>query len=114
MVKWTVTGRTMFSFTIRIYFVFNQFKIENHPDVKCPYDFLTVFAGRNHGPLCGRRLPKNITSTSNSMTIRFVTDDSTHLKGFFAKYYSEGELKAMLCFIILNSEETLMHPVTFQ
>nr|WBB44917.1 mannose-binding lectin-associated serine protease precursor [Chrysogorgia stellata] len=74
----------------RIILKFERFKIEHHPTVKCPYDFLSVFAGEKHGPLCGRRLPKNITSTSNSMTIRFVTDFSNNFKGFLANYYSEG------------------------
>ena len=73
------------------FLVIFQFEVETHPDVQCPYDHVSISAGSNSGRLCGRVPPKNITSTSNSMTIRFVTDATYNMQGFLARFGTEGE-----------------------
>ena len=75
-----------------MYFVIFQFQVETHPNVNCPYDYVSVSAGDISKRLCGQTPPKNITSLSNLMTIRFVTDGSNNMEGFLARYHTEGML----------------------
>lgn len=74
------------------YFVCFQFDVEDHPDVLCPYDYVRVSDGRKREikPLCGKTLPRNITSSGNYMHIEFVTDGSGNYKGFSAFYDTHG------------------------
>ena len=74
----------------RIVLQFITFEVETHPDVICPYDYLSISAGGNSWRMCGKSLPKNITSKSNSMNIRFVTDGSNNMQGFLARFHTEG------------------------
>lgn len=75
-----------------MYFLIFQFQVETHPNVNCPYDYVSVLAGDISTRLCGQTPPKNITSPSNLMTIRFVTDGSNNMEGFLARFYTEGKL----------------------
>lgn len=64
--------------------------MEEHPDAKCPYDNVGVVAGDHNDHYCGKTLPMNITSTSNTMKVTFLTDASLSMKGFFARFHTEG------------------------
>ena len=59
----------------------------------CPYDYMKVSAGKDkkYGPLCGKTLPQNITSSANYMHLEFVSDDSGNYKGFRAFYDTHGK-----------------------
>ncbi|XP_042148792.1 cubilin-like [Ixodes scapularis] len=68
---------------------FSAFEIETHHS--CGYDFVKVFDGSDESaPLlkifCGHQLPSEITSSSNSLLLRFHTDGSTTDSGFVALY----------------------------
>lgn len=80
-----------------------QFDVEDHPDVTCPYDYMKVSAGkdRKYGPLCGKTLPQNITSSANYMHLEFVSDDSGNYKGFRAFYDTHGNVdeSALSCIV---------------
>ncbi|CAK7301554.1 Deleted in malignant brain tumors 1 protein [Vulpes lagopus] len=58
----------------------------------CNYDYIEVFDGPSHtSPLIARvcdGAKSSLTSSSNFMSIRFVSDGSVTRKGFQAKYYS--------------------------
>ncbi|KAJ7394693.1 Mannan-binding lectin serine protease 1 [Desmophyllum pertusum] len=85
---WTIAVDKGYQITL----TFTQFDVEDHPDVTCPYDYMKVSAGKNrkYGPLCGKTLPKNITSSANYMHLEFVSDDSGNYKGFKAFYDTHG------------------------
>ncbi|XP_051001050.1 deleted in malignant brain tumors 1 protein [Acomys russatus] len=59
----------------------------------CSYDYIEIFDGPQHGsPLIARVCDGalgSFTSTSNFMSIRFITDHSVTQRGFLAQYYSE-------------------------
>ncbi|XP_037956128.1 dorsal-ventral patterning protein tolloid [Teleopsis dalmanni] len=65
---------------------FLQFDIE-YSD-RCDYDFVEITeessyeSNTNHGRYCGRKMPPTVISYSDTMLIRFQTDESTSLKGF--------------------------------
>ncbi|XP_041597932.1 deleted in malignant brain tumors 1 protein isoform X6 [Vulpes lagopus] len=58
----------------------------------CNYDYIEVFDGPSHtSPLIARvcdGAKSSLTSSSNFMSIRFISDGSVTRKGFQAKYYS--------------------------
>ena len=45
---------------------------------------------RKYGPYCGKKLPRNITSSGNYIHIEFVSDDSGNYRGFKAFYDTHG------------------------
>uniref|UniRef100_A0A183TEC6 CUB domain-containing protein n=1 Tax=Schistocephalus solidus TaxID=70667 RepID=A0A183TEC6_SCHSO len=60
-------------------------------DTKCQYDYLQVFDGTlKSSPLlktmCGANLPEPITSTGNTMALRFVSDNVIQKLGFAATF----------------------------
>nr|VZI15896.1 unnamed protein product [Spirometra erinaceieuropaei] len=68
---------------------FNRFELEDQLD--CQYDYLEIY----DGPLdpssmlrkmCGTPIPEPVNSTSNVMTLKFVTDSAFHKKGFKVRY----------------------------
>ncbi|CAN7974750.1 unnamed protein product, partial [Ixodes persulcatus] len=68
---------------------FSAFNIEDHN--LCAYDFVKVFDGSDDSaPLlktfCGDQLPGEITSSSDSLLLRFHTDGSVTYEGFLAFY----------------------------
>ncbi|KAK3754222.1 hypothetical protein QZH41_013126 [Actinostola sp. cb2023] len=85
---WTISVQKGYQITL----YFRKFNIEDHPEVACPYDYLKVSAGigRRHGPLCGKSLPQNITSSGNYMHLQFVSDATGAYPGFKAFYETHG------------------------
>lgn len=85
---WTITVEKGYQITL----TFLEFDIEEHPDVVCPYDYLKINAGqkRKYGPYCGKKLPRNITSSGNYIHMEFVSDDSGNYRGFKAFYDTHG------------------------
>ncbi|XP_064472120.1 cubilin-like [Ornithodoros turicata] len=79
---------------------FSHFHLETHPN--CNFDYLEVNesttaehdgpprGNRNLARLCGDRLPSIITSTSNVVRVRFITDDSNSMEGFRLEYAWQG------------------------
>jgi len=67
---------------------FSAFDIENHSS--CAYDALEIYDGDNTGALlaklCGSTIPSSITTSSNTMYVRFTTDGSVTRTGFSASY----------------------------
>nr|XP_054752702.1 extracellular serine proteinase-like [Lytechinus pictus] len=80
------------SFTIHapvgqtITLTFDDIDIEDH--VSCSSDAVEVHDGDMHGPylekVCGSTIPSPITSTKNSMYVRFISDNSVTRSGFKA------------------------------
>ncbi|XP_066297603.1 low-density lipoprotein receptor-like [Branchiostoma lanceolatum] len=82
---WTVTV-TAGKF---VHLVFTVFDIEL--DDACRFDSVSVYDGPSTSAPqllkgCGDRIPAPITSSSNTMTIRFVTDEDVVRMGFSASY----------------------------
>merc|ERR1712106_208526 len=71
----------------RVKLTFNDFNVEYHG--KCEYDYVEVndSNGQTIGKkLCGTTKPEPITSTGNSMTVKFVSDYYDTRKGFVANW----------------------------
>lgn len=69
-----------------------QFKLEN--SYNCESDALYIYDGPNERsklyskPYCHKNGPKNVTSSGNSLFIRFITDKLDNARGFLLKYDS--------------------------
>ena len=48
----------------------------------CSYDYVEISYDGYSEKFCGHSTPPTITSSSNSMTVKFVSDESTNKKGF--------------------------------
>ncbi|XP_068137329.1 mannan-binding lectin serine protease 1 isoform X3 [Hyperolius riggenbachi] len=69
----------------------DNFDIEDHPDVSCPYDFLKIKAGnKEYGPFCGVKSPGRIETGSNSVQILFHSDNSGENGGWKLSYTVTG------------------------
>ncbi|KAG9493928.1 hypothetical protein GDO78_001672 [Eleutherodactylus coqui] len=69
----------------------DNFDIEDHPDVSCPYDYLKIKAGRKeYGPICGVKSPGRIETESNSVQILFHSDNSGENGGWRLSYTVTG------------------------
>ncbi|KAG8435767.1 hypothetical protein GDO86_013636, partial [Hymenochirus boettgeri] len=67
------------------------FEIDDHPQARCPYDTLKVFAGDMMlGSFCGRRSPGIVLTRSHSVDIAFHTDDSGDSRGWSLSYTSQA------------------------
>lgn len=71
---------------------FQSFEIENHDN--CVYDYLEVHDGHDHaskllGKFCGYKAPEDVLSSSNRISIKFVSDSSVQKTGFSAKFMKE-------------------------
>jgi tolkin protein len=71
---------------------FHSFEIENHEN--CVYDFLEIRDGITPnstliGTYCGYYPPSPLTSSSNTLWVRFVSDGSVQKAGFSASYLKE-------------------------
>ncbi|EDV93120.1 dorsal-ventral patterning protein tolloid [Drosophila grimshawi] len=70
--------------------LFLTFDIESSEN--CTYDYVQVFSGMEdtsgpmYGQYCGNVLPQDIISMTDSLLVRFKTDDSIPMKGFSASY----------------------------
>ncbi|XP_053566235.1 mannan-binding lectin serine protease 1 isoform X3 [Bombina bombina] len=77
-------------FVINLHFDDN-FDIEDHPEVSCPYDYIKIKAGRREfGPLCGVKPPGRIETGSNSVHILFHSDNSGENSGWRLSYTVTG------------------------
>ncbi|KAL2311380.1 hypothetical protein Nmel_003081 [Mimus melanotis] len=66
------------------------FEIDDHQQVRCPYDQLKIQAqGREIGEFCGREPPGIIETNSNEVDILFLTDESGFSRGWKIHYTSE-------------------------
>ncbi|XP_030624670.1 LOW QUALITY PROTEIN: cubilin [Chanos chanos] len=70
---------------------FSSFELEEISDTLCRYDHVKVFDGANMnfplvGTFCGDVIPEPFVSSSNFLTVRFVSDGSVSLRGFNATY----------------------------
>ncbi|XP_042194950.1 mannan-binding lectin serine protease 1 isoform X3 [Callorhinchus milii] len=66
-----------------------QFDVEDHPEVPCPYDYLKIKAGKKEfGPFCGEKSPGLIETGTNSVQILFHSDDSGENNGWTFSYMS--------------------------
>ncbi|BHF62984.1 Bone morphoproteintic protein 1 [Sparganum proliferum] len=68
---------------------FQRFELEDIFD--CPYDYLEIYDGSLDPSsmlrkLCGTLLPEPVNSTTNVMTLKFVTDNAYHKKGFKVRH----------------------------
>ncbi|XP_048760926.2 tolloid-like protein 1 isoform X2 [Ostrea edulis] len=80
-----------------------QYKISlkfTHLDVEgtnqeCEYDYVEVTSGdgynKPYGRFCGQMLPDSITSESNSLQVKFKSDDSVQNAGFQAEYFIDKD-----------------------
>uniref|UniRef100_A0A8D2ISA5 Mannan binding lectin serine peptidase 1 n=2 Tax=Varanus komodoensis TaxID=61221 RepID=A0A8D2ISA5_VARKO len=70
----------------------DNFDIEDHPEVTCPYDYIKIKAGlQEFGPLCGERSPGRIETRSNSVQILFHSDNSGENGGWRLAYTAIGD-----------------------
>ncbi|KAM9316565.1 mannan-binding lectin serine protease 1 [Gastrophryne carolinensis] len=77
-------------FVVNLHFDDN-FDIEDHPEVSCPYDYLKIKAGKKEfGPICGVKSPGNIETGSNSVQILFHSDNSGENGGWKLTYTVTG------------------------
>ncbi|XP_042300078.1 complement C1r-A subcomponent-like, partial [Sceloporus undulatus] len=75
--------------TITLKFL-EPFEIDDHPQVRCPYDQLKIQAGQKTiGEFCGTVPPRNIETNSSSVDILFLTDESGLSRGWKIWYSTE-------------------------
>nr|CAB3264299.1 Tolloid protein [Phallusia mammillata] len=84
---WVVTAQRGYGVEL----VFPAFEVEDESD--CSYDFVEVYDGNSDsavrfGRFCGQRAPSTLLSSSDSLLIRFHSDDTINKKGFRASYRS--------------------------
>ncbi|XP_029964128.1 mannan-binding lectin serine protease 1 [Salarias fasciatus] len=64
-----------------------NFDVEDHPEISCPYDYLQVSTGSGvFGPFCGQVSPGVIQTDSSSATIIFHSDQSGENRGWKLHY----------------------------
>ncbi|CAG9862752.1 unnamed protein product [Phyllotreta striolata] len=85
---WKLTVPKTYQVALR----FQSFDLENHDN--CAYDYLEIRDGIDSnspvtGVYCGHKIPSEIISTSNEMTIRFLSDGSVQKTGFSAVIFKE-------------------------
>ncbi|XP_060623260.2 mannan-binding lectin serine protease 1 isoform X2 [Anolis sagrei] len=70
----------------------DNFDIEDHPEVTCPYDYIKITAGvKEFGPFCGERSPGRIETRSNIVHILFHSDNSGENGGWKLSYTAIGD-----------------------
>uniref|UniRef100_A0A8B9N9X7 Cubilin n=1 Tax=Accipiter nisus TaxID=211598 RepID=A0A8B9N9X7_9AVES len=70
---------------------FNSFMLEAQSAQTCRYDYVKLYDGNNEnanlaGTFCGSTVPAPFLSTHNSLTVKFITDNSVEREGFNATY----------------------------
>ncbi|XP_071829747.1 tolloid-like protein 1 isoform X2 [Apostichopus japonicus] len=84
---WTIIAPQ--GWTIRFWFVLFDIELET----ECGYDYVEIEEGfETLGKYCGERLPPDIVTSGDELTIHFVSDDTIHRKGFHAKYQLDDEI----------------------
>uniref|UniRef100_A0A8B9TLQ1 Cubilin n=1 Tax=Anas platyrhynchos TaxID=8839 RepID=A0A8B9TLQ1_ANAPL len=76
---------------------FTSFVLEAQSAQTCRYDYVKLYDGVNEnanlaGTFCGSAVPAPFLSTSNSLTVKFVTDSSVEREGFNATYVTVDRL----------------------
>ncbi|KAK5650137.1 hypothetical protein RI129_001166 [Pyrocoelia pectoralis] len=71
---------------------FQSFEVENHDN--CVYDYVEVRDGLTMdspliGVFCGYKIPADVRSSSNHLSIKFVSDSSVQKAGFSATFIKE-------------------------
>ncbi|AWO99485.1 putative mannan-binding lectin serine protease 1 [Scophthalmus maximus] len=85
-----------------------DFDVEDHPDVRCPYDYVKITAGSSEfGPFCGSRSPGIIQTDSNIVTVDFHSDNSGDNLGWKMTYTSTGSQ----CPVPETPPNAVMNPV---
>ncbi|XP_063777593.1 cubilin [Pseudophryne corroboree] len=87
---------------------FTAFILEAESWGTCRYDFVKIFDGSNtnsslQGTYCGSNLPANFVSTSNTLTVWFISDSTVQRSGFNATYVTTD----LLCGGTYNATATL-------
>ena len=82
---WKITVQERYSVALE----FHSFEVENHDN--CVYDYLEIRDGHEPnspliGRFCGYNVPSNVNSTSNKMSVKFVSDGSVQKAGFAASF----------------------------
>ncbi|XP_078507608.1 complement C1r subcomponent-like [Lissotriton helveticus] len=68
----------------------DTFEIDDHQQVRCPYDLLKIEAGEQEiGTYCGRESPGLINTKTHTVDLIFTTDDSGDSRGWKIRYTSE-------------------------
>ena len=78
----------------RIEITFDEIYIEDSPN--CTEDQLTILNGKEReslslGSYCGNQLPAIITSSTEIVTIKFISDDAVNNTGFSLHYRGLAE-----------------------
>ena len=97
-----------------IFLQFTAFDIEVGGS-SCPYDHLTITDGDGTTLMeksCGSSLPADITSTSNNVTILFITDSHVTMTGWSVSWsaVTSGECQQHACMYIPGFPEELRNP----
>ncbi|XP_040449627.1 cubilin isoform X3 [Falco naumanni] len=84
---WTITAPV----NKLINLTFTSFVLEAQSAKTCRYDYVKLYDGDNEnanlaGTFCGSAVPAPFISTRNSLTVKFVTDNSVEREGFNATY----------------------------
>ncbi|XP_017467275.1 PREDICTED: uncharacterized protein LOC108359767 isoform X1 [Rhagoletis zephyria] len=84
--EWTIQAPA----SSNVQLLFLTFDIEASEN--CTYDYVQVYSGMEdtsgpmYGQYCGNTLPQDIISLTDSLLVRFKTDDTVTMKGFSASY----------------------------
>ncbi|XP_013797015.2 cubilin [Apteryx mantelli] len=76
---------------------FTSFALEAQSARTCRYDYVKLYDGDNEnaslvGTYCGSMVPAPFLSTSNFLTVKFITDNSVEREGFNATYTTVDRL----------------------
>ncbi|XP_044150585.1 LOW QUALITY PROTEIN: cubilin [Bufo gargarizans] len=85
--SWIIKAQDPFNH-VTISFTDFQTEARNH---NCSEDFVEILDGDNYGSpsrgrFCGAAIPHPVTSFSNALVLRFVSNANTNVKGFHASY----------------------------
>ena len=103
---WKITVQEGYSVALE----FHSFEVENHDS--CVYDYLEIRDGHEpHSPLigrfCGYNVPSNVNSTSNKMSVKFVSDGSVQKAGFAASFVKGLSTKFVVIFLLFSNNHNV-------
>ncbi|KAM8967664.1 cubilin [Pelodytes ibericus] len=92
----------------QINLTFNTFWLEAQSYGECRYDFVKIYDGSDlesslQGTFCGSTTPAPFLSTSNFLTVWFITDVTVELSGFNATYVATD----LLCGGVYNATSSV-------
>ncbi|XP_072010324.1 cubilin [Engystomops pustulosus] len=92
----------------QINLTFSSFYLEAQSSGSCRYDYVKIFDGSStnsslQGTYCGSALPAHFLSSSNTLTVWFVTDWMVELAGFNATYI----MSDLLCGGVYNATSSI-------